>query len=252
MSLMELDENPSPYSACGADCPISGITAFDMMEYANRLSVRDGFDACYTLENCAPTEGKNRVNCSRATFAGPDCSGYRLPSEAEWELVAGASADTIFPTGYCDVHGLENCGQNAEPTKFGWYCGNVQVDYAGCLADEVLGKCLGPHPVRLKAANSFGLYDMLGNVREVTGDLYTRDDMYVPSTDPGYSPSVKGLLDTESCSGMVAEDGLVAKGAFFYAGTFALVVRGRGALVGCAKNLRLGFDGFRLVRTAKK
>ena len=87
-----------------------------------------------------------------STFSGLDCVGYRLPTEAEWEYAARAG--TTGPT-------------------YG------PIDSVGWFADTG-GE--STHPVGGKAANNFGLYDMLGNVWEWTGDWY--DSYPFTLTDP--------------------------------------------------------------------
>jgi formylglycine-generating enzyme required for sulfatase activity len=75
--------------------------------------------------------------------------GGRLPSEKEWEYAAraGTTGATYGP--------LETVA---------WYLGNT------------IG---GTHPVGLKQANAFGLYDMLGNVWEWAADDYNAEKKVV-------------------------------------------------------------------------
>jgi len=82
-------------------------------------------------------------------------SGGRLPSEAEWEYAArGGSTE----------------GHVSDLDEFAWY--SLNSDHQ-------------THDVAQKRANSFGLYDVLGNVWEWVNDWY--DDHYYqssPSEDP--------------------------------------------------------------------
>ncbi|MFL6448605.1 MAG: SUMF1/EgtB/PvdO family nonheme iron enzyme [Bryobacteraceae bacterium] len=70
--------------------------------------------------------------------------GGRLPTEAEWEYAARSG--TNGPR-YGDID------------KIAWYVQNR-------------GSYVSSHPVRTKEPNSWGLYDMLGNVMEWTFDYY--------------------------------------------------------------------------------
>lgn len=66
---------------------------------------------------------------------------YRLPSEAEWEYACRAGKNQRY------------CGGN-NPDELAWYNNKT------------------PHPVALKQANAWGLYDMSGNVWEWVDDCY--------------------------------------------------------------------------------
>jgi len=150
-----MGNNPSSFSSCGDDCPVEGVSWWEAAAYTNALSASSGLPACHVLEGCTGTPGSGSYSCSQATFAGPGCSGYRLPTEAEWEYAAraGTSGGT-----YAGTSAVTQCEQpNAILDPIAWYCGN-----AG----------LAPHPVAAKTPNAFGLHDMLGNVWEWCADWH--------------------------------------------------------------------------------
>jgi len=122
----EAGMNPSYFEGCGPNCPVEQVSWEDAVWYANALSRREGLPECY----------------SDSTFLGLTCTGYRLPTEAEWEYAARAGT-TAATYGNLD--------------SVAWYYEN---------AGETT------HPVRQKQPNAWGLYDMLGNVWEWTNDWY--------------------------------------------------------------------------------
>ena len=75
---------------------------------------------------------------------------YRLPTEAEWEYACRAGSESAFHFGD-DESSLED---------YAWYADN---------SDEK------PHDVGTKEPNTFGLFDMHGNVMEWVIDGYTED-----------------------------------------------------------------------------
>ncbi len=252
MDRMGVLRSPSPYAACGPDCPVSGVTAFAMMKYANSLSISGGLEPCYALEGCSEVDATGgNLRCQRATFAGPDCKGYRLPSEAEWEVAAGTGADTVFPSGYCNYNEEDRCLASDEPGQFGWFCGNANVTYEGCRLDKESQSCFGPHPVGKKLPNRFGLLDTIGNVTEVTGSLY-HDTGLGLQVDPGFDLVVKDYDDADWARLPLFGKALTEKGGMFSCPAWAVATQGLNASVWKEANLKYGYSGFRLVRTLER
>ena len=124
-----MGNNPSSFK--GNNLPIENISWYDAVEYCNRLSVKEGLKPAYSGEGDA-------IICDFKV------SGYRLPTEAEWEYAAGKEEKGIYP------------GSNDADTV-AWY--NMNSDG-------------NTHDVGKKVPNRMGLYDMSGNVAEWCWDWY--------------------------------------------------------------------------------
>ena len=104
--------------------------------------------------------------CKR--LSGKDYRHYRLPTEAEWEYACRAGTATPFNTG-CTISG-DQANYDTERT------------YGNGRKSKYRGKTT---PVGSFQANSFGLYDMHGNVGEWCSDWY---DSYDHSQSPVVDP----------------------------------------------------------------
>jgi len=104
-------------------------------------------------------------------------TGFRLPTEAEWERAARADTTTRYAHGDA-LECSDECERCGEHYYYIWYCGYISTWCVEPPAwDPSTGPCLGTIPSGVREAgrkqpNPFGLYDMHGNVWEWVQDRY--------------------------------------------------------------------------------
>jgi formylglycine-generating enzyme required for sulfatase activity len=116
-----------------ADC-----TWFDCIEFCNRLSEREGLTPAYEV-------------AGRAVTVIPGATGYRLPTEAEWEFACRAGTTSLWYFGWTAQEARAMCDRSV-------------LEAGGYLRD------------RIAAPNPFGLLGMYAGASEWCWDWY----------DPGY------------------------------------------------------------------
>ena len=202
----EFDDKLAPTG----DCPVNQVTWFEAAEYCNWLSDQEGLPRdqwCYLPNN----EGKYAAGMTMAP-AGLHRTGYRLPTEAEWEHACRARTETTFAFG--DAEELLS--------QYGWFANNSTEK---------------THPVGLLKPNAWGLCDMHGNTSEWVQNAYAP---FPRSLD------ARALDDQDESPQIAADAGRVLRGGAYFQLPSALQSAHRFYI---DPSNQYGYTGFRVART---
>ena len=159
-----MGNNPSQFK--GENLPVENITWYDAIEFCNKLSIKEGLEPVYTINETEVSWDKSK-------------NGYRLPTEAEWEYSARAGSTTPFSS-------KDSIGAD-EANFYGHYPYGIEENY---FSQEKLDVKPGEYrqttvQVGSFSPNNWGLYDIHGNVREWVFDWYGEYDLSNTSNPTG-------------------------------------------------------------------
>ncbi|MEZ4472095.1 MAG: bifunctional serine/threonine-protein kinase/formylglycine-generating enzyme family protein [bacterium] len=157
-----LGTRPSYFRQGGDTCPVERVSWYEAVAFANALSAAEGLTPAYRVGPASGTLGGG-LAAGQPWAAGdfqyasvepvPGASGYRLPTEAEWE-------------------GWPAQGRRGPSTRERWRFWASATPALDPIAWYGGNSAKATHPVGQKAANPWGLHDVLGNVYEWCWDGY--------------------------------------------------------------------------------
>jgi formylglycine-generating enzyme required for sulfatase activity len=161
------------------DHPVHTVNWYDCVKWANARSEMEGLPPCYLAETTTGTIYRAGVLAPTVDWFA---TGYRLPTEAEWEKAArGGAPGTRFP--WTGVNTIQH-------TRANYFAATGSFAYDTSAQDgyhpdyDSIGFEF-TSPAGSFAPNGYGLHDMAGNLWEWCWDRY-RGSYYgaSPGSDP--------------------------------------------------------------------
>ncbi|MCQ2106284.1 MAG: TIGR02171 family protein [Fibrobacter sp.] len=170
--------------------PVSNVSYYDAVLYANARSKQEGLDTAYTYTSATFDEKHNCTGLGKLNFLN-SVEGFRLPSEAEWVFVAGQewNVSNSWNNGNSDYERHKVCSKKSGGQSFCDFAGNVMEwvnDWKGSLQDTSVQNYMGAPD-----GGSFGERVVKGGSfrNDISSiNLFSRGDVYTvtSATKAGY------------------------------------------------------------------
>ena len=157
-------KTPAPGETDTKRRPVEGVMWYDAVEFCNALSEKERLTSYYNINKTQqdPNNTSSYDTLKWTVTVNNSATGYRLPTEAQWEYACRAGTTTAF-------NWNSNVITSAQANYYASY-----VDAYNTSAGTHLGRT---SEVGSYAPNAWGLYDMHGNVFDWCWDWY---DEYSP------------------------------------------------------------------------
>ena len=158
--------------------PAHTMTWYDAVKWCNARSEKEGMAPAYYTDSALTTRYRSG---QVAPYVNWSASGYRLPTEAEWEKAArGGASGHRFP--WSDTDNITHSRANYICTsKYSYDTSPTR----GCHPAFASGGSPYTSPAGYFAPNGYGLYDMAGNISEWCWDWHKRSYYgSAPSSNP--------------------------------------------------------------------
>ncbi|MBP5174355.1 MAG: SUMF1/EgtB/PvdO family nonheme iron enzyme [Treponema sp.] len=195
----------------GDDYPAFNVTWYDAIVYCNLRSLDEGLTPAYRIGNERDPRNWDGIQQRGEKYCGPEndndtwntmiydqnASGYRLPTEAEWEYTArNCNTDSYEYVGSDNYEDVAWCAQNSKNL------GTSNPNF-------------GTHLVKSKDPNGLEIYDMSGNVEEWCWDWVS---FSITATTPVTGPSQSNNFKIRRGGSWrhLASDAKINRRSFYY------------------------------------